>query len=80
MSNLGLSLYMFLIGNEFQTNNLTKKVIRNSAVLTTSGFFLPLMLGIVLALILQDQLMPAGANLAYFAAFLEFAFLQPLFQ
>ncbi|MCY7780515.1 cation:proton antiporter [Bacillus haynesii] len=70
MSNLGLSLYMFLIGNEFQTNNLTKKVIRNSVVLTTSGFFLPLMLGIVLALILQDQLMPEGANLAYFAAFL----------
>ncbi len=53
-SQVGLALYMFLIGVEFDTN-LIRKRVRSAASVSLAGIITPLVLGSVLALFLARQ-------------------------
>jgi len=49
IGNLGLSIYMFLIGNELDTNVFSKKLIKQSSIISLSTILLPLILGAVVS-------------------------------
>lgn len=53
-SQVGLVLYMFLIGVEFDTN-LIRRRLRSAASISIAGIVTPLVLGVLLAILLNDQ-------------------------
>lgn len=70
LSNLGLSLYMFIIGLEFQTKQMSKRLYNQSLVFTLTGFFVPMILAFFLSFLLQDKYMVEGTNKIYFSLFI----------
>src|SRR5215469_17736203 len=62
-SQVGLVLYMFLIGVEFDTN-LIRSRLRSAISVSLAGILTPLLLGCLLALLLVHQLGLFGPNVA----------------
>ncbi|HAV63007.1 MAG TPA: cation/H(+) antiporter [Verrucomicrobiales bacterium] len=55
ISQVGLALYMFLVGLEFRTE-LFRGRLRSAAAVSTAGMIAPFALGALLAFLLQDRL------------------------
>jgi len=70
LSNLGLSFYMFIIGLEFQTKQMSKRLYNQSIVFTLTGFFVPMILAFILAILLQEKYLVEGTNKIYFTLFI----------
>jgi Kef-type K+ transport system membrane component KefB len=72
LSQLGVALYMFLIGVELNTDVLRGR-IRATVSIAQAGIVLPFALGAVLALFLYRELAPAGVPFTHFALFMGVA-------
>ena len=72
LSQLGVALYMFLIGVELDTGVLRGQ-LRATVTIAQSGIVVPFALGGVLAMFLYRELAPAGVPLSHFALFLGVA-------
>jgi Kef-type K+ transport system membrane component KefB len=72
LSQLGVALYMFLIGVELDTGVLRGR-LRATVTIAHSSIVVPFALGGVLAMFLYQELAPAGVPLAHFALFLGVA-------
>lgn len=70
LSNLGLSIYMFLIGLEFNITTIRHGLLKRSSIMTGFGFFVPLMCGILLSFSLPKSYIPENVNLVYFSLFI----------
>ncbi|EMA6342464.1 cation:proton antiporter [Bacillus cytotoxicus] len=72
LSNLGLALYMFLVGAELNFGEFDKRFYKNSVALASAGFITPFVSGIFLALLLHNQF-SKGSNWLHFSLFLAIA-------
>jgi Kef-type K+ transport system membrane component KefB len=72
LSQLGVALYMFLIGVELDTDVLRRQ-LRKTITIAQSGIVVPLVLGGVLAVFLAEDLAPAGVPLTHFVLFMGVA-------
>ena len=72
LSQLGVALYMFLIGVELDTDVLRGR-IRATVSIAQAGIVLPFALGAVLASFLYRDLAPAGVPFTHFALFMGVA-------
>ncbi|HVI00191.1 MAG TPA: cation:proton antiporter [Enhygromyxa sp.] len=68
VSNLGLVLFMFLIGLEFDPK-LSRERVRAALLTSQAGLLVPLALGVLLALQLHDELAPSSVSAGGFALF-----------
>ncbi|WP_312857737.1 cation:proton antiporter domain-containing protein [Bacillus haikouensis] len=73
LSNLGLALYMFLVGVEVNFKGYDKKFFSSAGSLAMSAFFVPLLTGICLSLSLMKYFGSEGNSL-YFSLFVGIAF------
>lgn len=73
LSNLGLALYMFLVGAEVNFKGYDKKFFTSAGSLAVSAFFVPLLTGICLSLAFITYFEPQG-NALYFSLFVGIAF------
>lgn len=69
LSEIGLILFMFIIGMELDVS-LLKKNIKDAVIISHSGIVFPYFLGIILSLFLYEQFAPADTNFLAFALFL----------
>jgi Kef-type K+ transport system membrane component KefB len=72
IAQLGVVLYMFLVGVELDTEGL-KGQLRSTVGIALSSMAVPFVLGVWLATSLYDGLSPAGVRLAHFMLFLGIA-------
>jgi len=72
LSQLGVVLYMFLIGVELDTDVLRGR-LRATVAIAQASLFVPFVLGAGLAIYLHPDLSPAGVPFAHFALFLGVA-------
>ncbi|HHT7112943.1 TPA: cation:proton antiporter [Bacillus cereus] len=72
LSNLGLALYMFLVGTELNFGEFDKHFYKNSVALASAGFITPFVSGIFLALLLHNQF-SKESNWLHFSLFLAIA-------
>ncbi len=72
LSQLGVALYMFLIGVELDTDVLRGQ-LRKTITIAQSGIVVPLVLGGGLAVFLAEGLAPAGVPLTHFVLFMGVA-------
>jgi K+:H+ antiporter len=72
LSQLGVALYMFLIGVELDTDVLRGR-IRATVSIAQAGMVLPFVMGAVLASFLYRELAPAGVPFTHFALFMGVA-------
>jgi Kef-type K+ transport system membrane component KefB len=69
-SNIGLTIYMFLVGAEMDHKLLGGPQLRRSILLATSGIVPAFALGVVVALYLHSSLAPAAISPLKFAIFM----------
>jgi Kef-type K+ transport system membrane component KefB len=72
IAELGIVLYMFLVGVEFNADAF-KKLARAATAISTTSLVVPLALGIGLGLALSERFAPAGVTPMSFALFLGVA-------
>lgn len=56
LSNLGLSIYMFLVGAEIDLKLFNKKAVRDASILSVAALVVPFILGAVAALMYNDTI------------------------
>lgn len=56
LSNLGLSIYMFLVGAEIDLNLFNKKTLKDATALSLSAVIFPFVLGAVAAVIFSNEI------------------------
>jgi Kef-type K+ transport system membrane component KefB len=69
IAQLGVILFMFLVGLELDTSLLRKRT-RATIAISHASIVLPMALGVVAAFFIHDELAPAGVPLRVFALFL----------
>jgi Kef-type K+ transport system membrane component KefB len=69
IAELGIVLYMFLVGVEFNADAF-KKLARTAAAISAASLVVPMALGIALGLVLSERFAPAGMPAVSFALFL----------
>lgn len=74
ISNLGLSFYMFLVGSEIDFNNFTKKVMKQSSLLSSVAVIFPFIFGGIAAVWYFELFAMPGISLTSFSIFLGTAF------
>ncbi|EFM11596.1 sodium/hydrogen exchanger [Paenibacillus curdlanolyticus YK9] len=74
ISNIGLTIYMFLIGLELDTKNLNRGQLARSGILASSGLVLPFILGVVTALYLYQTVLTTDSSLLTVSLFFGVAF------
>ena len=74
ISNLGLSFYMFLVGSEIDFNNFTKKVMKQSSLLSSVAVIFPFIFGGIAAAWYFELFAMPGISLTSFSIFLGTAF------
>jgi Kef-type K+ transport system membrane component KefB len=72
LSQLGVALYMFLIGVELDTDVLRGQ-LRATVTIAQSGIVLPFVLGAALAAVVAQDLAPAGVPFSHFVLFMGVA-------
>ena len=72
VSQLGVALYMFLVGVELDTDMFRGR-IRSTATIAIAGIALPFVLGVWLATQLDRELAPSGVAFTHFALFVGVA-------
>ena len=72
LSQLGVALYMFLVGVELDTD-MFRGQIRSTATIALSSIALPFVLGVWLAMQLHQELAPSGVASTHFALFVGVA-------
>lgn len=72
LSQLGVALYMFLVGVELDTDVLRGQ-LRSTVTIAQSSILLPFILGAGLAAIVAGDLAPAGVPVAHFVLFMGVA-------
>jgi Kef-type K+ transport system membrane component KefB len=72
LSQLGVALYMFTIGVELDTDVLRGQ-LRATVTIAQAGIVLPLVLGGALAVVVAEDLAPAGVPLSHFVLFMGVA-------
>jgi Kef-type K+ transport system membrane component KefB len=72
VAQLGVVLYMFLVGVEFN-DAVFRKLARSAAIISAAGIVVPFVCGIVLALGLHARLAPIGTSAVSFALFVGVA-------
>jgi Kef-type K+ transport system membrane component KefB len=72
VSQLGLILFMFVVGMELDLRELGQKA-RNAVVISHSGIMLPFLGGAALAYVLFERFAPAGVQFLSFALFMGIA-------
>ena len=72
LSQLGVALYMFLIGVELDTNVLRGQ-LRATVTIAQSSIVLPFVLGAGLAVVVAQDLAPSGVPLTHFVLFMGVA-------
>ncbi|MGM0889159.1 MAG: cation:proton antiporter [Bacillota bacterium] len=70
LSNIGLGMYMFLVGAEVDEKKLTGNLIKKCAILSTSGIIVPLLLGIMVGVIYYSKLSLPDVNIYLFSLFI----------
>lgn len=70
LSNIGLGMYMFLVGAEVDDKKLTGNLLKKSTILSTSGIIVPLLLGIMVGFIYYEKLSLPNINVFLFALFI----------
>lgn len=70
LSNLGLSLYMFLVGAEMDLKLFDKKTIRQSGLLSAAALITPFILGFITGGMYADIFAMPGITLTAFSIFL----------
>lgn len=70
LSNLGLGMYMFLVGAEVDEKKLTGNLIKKCTILSTSGIITPLLLGITVGVMYYSELSLPHVNIFLFALFI----------
>ncbi|UWE02395.1 cation:proton antiporter [Laceyella sacchari] len=70
LSNLGLGMYMFLVGAEVDENKLTKSLLRKCTILSTSGILVPLLLGVAIGFFYYSELSLPNVHPFLFALFI----------
>jgi Kef-type K+ transport system membrane component KefB len=68
VSNIGVILFMFLVGCEFDPRHVTRRA-RTAVLVSQAGIALPLVLGIALAWTIHAEFAPAGVPFLPFALF-----------
>lgn len=56
LSNLGLSIYMFLVGTEIDLNLFNKKTLKDATALSLSAVIFPFVLGAIAAVIFSNEI------------------------
>jgi Kef-type K+ transport system membrane component KefB len=74
ISNLGLSVYMFLVGSEINFQNFNKQVIRRSSLLSAVAVIFPFIFGAIAAAWYFDIFVMPGISFISFSVFLGTAF------
>ena len=68
IASLGIVLYMFLVGVEFNADAF-RKLARTAALVSVASLVVPFVLGVLLALTVMSGLAPSGVPLVSFALF-----------
>jgi Kef-type K+ transport system membrane component KefB len=68
IADLGIVLYMFLVGVEFNTDAF-RKLAKSAALISAASLLVPFALGVLLGSRLHDQLSPQGVSQTSFALF-----------
>ncbi len=68
-SQIGVCLFMFVVGMELDVARL-KEQVQTAVVVSHASIVIPYLLGVTLALFLYESLAPAGASFAAFALFM----------
>ena len=63
LGNLGLSLYMFLVGAQINYKLFTPLTVKRSMIVSVTGTLVPFALGIVCGLLYYTRLVPEGITL-----------------
>ncbi|MGZ3883382.1 MAG: cation:proton antiporter [Bacteroidia bacterium] len=74
ISNLGLSIYMFLVGSELNFDNFNKQVIRRSSLLSSVAVIFPFIFGLIAAAWYSGIFAMPGISFVSFSVFLGTAF------
>lgn len=72
LSQVGLVLFMFIVGMELDIN-VVKKSGSSSLLISHAGIFLPYLLGVYAAYVLYERFAPPGVAFASFALFMGIA-------
>lgn len=72
LSQIGLILFMFVIGMELDLNIIKNKA-KSALVISYASIILPFGLGVLLAVLLEDNFLPAGVRFYEFALFMGIA-------
>jgi Kef-type K+ transport system membrane component KefB len=68
VAQIGVVLFMFLVGLELDTSRLKNRV-RSAAAISVAGIIVPLGIGVCAAVVLYPVLAPKGVAMSVFAAF-----------
>lgn len=74
ISNLGLSMYMFLVGSEINFDNFNRQVIKRSSLLSSVAVIFPFVFGVLAAAWYFDVFAMQGISFGAFSIFLGTAF------
>jgi Kef-type K+ transport system membrane component KefB len=74
LSNIGLTIYMFLIGLELDTKNVNRSQLVRSGILASSGLFLPFALGVLTAAGLYRTVLSTDSSLLTISLYFGVAF------
>ncbi len=72
VSNIGLSLYMFLIGYEFNLKKVNKSMFYKSGIIAINGILIPLVSGFLIAYLIYNYV-PLKTDVHLFALYLGIA-------
>lgn len=74
IANIGLSLYMFLVGCEINLSLFTKKLLKDAGIISASALITPFIFGFLAMLLYNDVLNTKGVSTFSFAVFMGTAF------
>jgi Kef-type K+ transport system membrane component KefB len=74
LSNIGLTIYMFLIGLELDTKNVKRSQLVRSGILASSGLVLPFILGVLTAVCLYRTVLTTDSSLLTISLYFGVAF------
>lgn len=74
LSNLGLSIYMFLVGAEIDLLMFNKKAVKDASALSIAAISVPFLLGAIVAYLFNSEINPKQIDLITMILFLGTAF------